>query len=95
MARLTDYGNDMTTHTHTFVNEYDGFIGFGMDRKTDEDSLMVYLQKFADDALLDVLKKRLSEEEINEVVDLIHRLMSRHFSEDEYHRLFLKDDHSH
>ena len=83
----------MSAHTHTFANKYDGFIGFGLDRKSDEDSLVVYLQKFSDDTLMETLKKRMSEEEINQVVDLIHSLMSKHFTEDEYHRLFLKDDH--
>ena len=85
----------MTAHTHTFVNHYDGFIGFGLNRKTDEDSLVVYLQKFSDDALMATLKQRLSEEEINELVDLIHRLMGKHFTEEEYHRLFLKDKYEH
>jgi hypothetical protein len=83
----------MKKHTHDFVNEYNGFVGFGLDRKTDEDSLVVYLQKFSDDALVSTLKKRMSVEEINQVVDLIHGLMHKHFTEDEYHRLFLKDDH--
>ncbi|MBU4318598.1 MAG: cytoplasmic protein [Proteobacteria bacterium] len=83
----------MKKHTHDFVNTYDGFVGFGLDRQTDEDSLVVYLQKFSDDELASTLKKRMSDEEINQVVDLIHRLMHNHFSEDEYHRLFLKDDH--
>ncbi|MBA3030510.1 MAG: cytoplasmic protein [Desulfobacteraceae bacterium] len=83
----------MKKHTHDFVNSYDGFVGFGLDRQTDEDSLVVYLQKFSDDELASTLKKRMSDEEINQIVDLIHRLMHNHFSEDEYHTLFLKDDH--
>jgi hypothetical protein len=86
-------GTIMKKHTHDFVNEYKGFIGFGLDRQTDEDSLVVYLQKFSDDELASTLKTRMTEEEINQVVDLIHGLMHKHFTEDEYHRLFLKDEH--
>jgi hypothetical protein len=85
----------MNKHTHDFVNTYNGFVGFGLDRQTDEDSLVVYLQKFSDDELASILKKRMTEAEINQVVDLIHALMHKHFTEDEYHRLFLKDEHQH
>jgi hypothetical protein len=85
----------MSRHHHSFVDEYNGFVGFGMDRKTDEASLVVYLQKFSDDDLMKALKERLTDGEINEVVDLIHRLMHNHFKEEEYHQLFLKDDHGH
>jgi hypothetical protein len=35
--------------------------------------------------------KRLDDHELAEVFDLINRLLRRHFTEDEYHRLFLKD----
>jgi hypothetical protein len=82
----------MQKHTHTFVEEYTGLVGFGLDRKTDEASLVVYLQKFSDDALMGAIKNRLTDSEINEGVDFIFRLMKKHLSEDEYHRLFLKDD---
>lgn len=85
----------MSGHSHNFVEEYKGLIGFGLDRETDEASLVVYLQKFADDELMAVLKERITDEEINEVVDLLHRLMSRHFNEEEYHNLFLKEPHEH
>ncbi len=85
----------MPKHSYRFAEEYNGFVGFGMDRKTDEASLVVYLQKFSDDDLMNVLKERLTDEEIKEVVDLIHRLMRNHFKEEEYHRLFLKDGHGH
>lgn len=83
----------MDKYNHRFVEEYNGLVGFGFNRETDESSLVAYLQQFSDDELMMTLKKRLTEEEINEVVDLIHRLMRNHFTEDEYHRLFLKDDH--
>jgi hypothetical protein len=39
-----------------------------------------------------VLIKRLDDRELAELFDGINRLMRRHFTEAEYHRLFLKDD---
>ncbi len=82
----------MPRHTHHFVETYTGLVGFGLDRPTDESTLAVYLQKFSDDALLERLLPRLSAAELAETFDLVNRLMRRHMSEEEYHRLFLKDD---
>ncbi|MFH0787691.1 MAG: cytoplasmic protein [Pseudomonadota bacterium] len=79
-------------HKHHFVNQYQGLIGFGLDRETDEKSLMVYLQKFSDDSHLASLIPRLSDQEIQEIFDLISRLLKTHLKEDEYHRLFLKEE---
>jgi hypothetical protein len=78
-------------HSHNFVERYEGMVGFGLDRETDEKSLMVYLQKFSDDALLAALVPRLSDDELREIFELISRLIKTHLKEDEYHRLFLKD----
>ena len=78
-------------HRHDFIEQYQGFVGFGLDRPTDEASLIVYLQKFSDDELMAVLRQRLSDDEIDEVIDLISRLLKKHLQEEEYHRLFLKD----
>lgn len=83
----------MSTHSHEFVENYDGLVGFGADRDTDEATVMVYLQKFSDDSLLQNLIRRLSDEELAEIFDLVNRLMVTHFTEEEYHGLFLKDDH--
>lgn len=85
----------MAIHSHEFVETYDGLVGYGADRATDEATIKVYLQKFSDDALLDQLVRRLSDDELNEVFEFVNRLMFAHLSEDEYHRLFLKDDHHH
>lgn len=85
----------MSTHSHQFVAQYDGLVGFGADRATDEATVMVYLQKFSDDDLLKHIVSRLSDAELAEIFDLVNRLMVTHFTEDEYHRLFLKDDHHH
>ena len=79
-------------HSHNFVNEYQGLVGFGLDRETDEKSLKVYLQKFSDDALLKTLLPRLTEDEIQEIFILISRLLKTHLKEEEYHQLFLKED---
>jgi hypothetical protein len=83
----------MTSHSHRFVENYEGLVGFGADRPTDENTLIYYLQKFSDDELMRVLTRRMSDEELKEVFGLISRLMKTHLSDVEYHRLFLKEDH--
>jgi hypothetical protein len=82
----------MAKHSHTFVETYEGLVGFGLDRETDENTLVYYLQKFSDDVLMTALVKRLTDQELAETFDLVNRLMCRHLKEDEYHRLFLKDE---
>lgn len=82
---------DSGNHSHEFVNQYQGLVGFGLDRETDEKSLMVYLQKFSDDELLKTLIPRLKDDQIEALIDLISRLLKIHLKEDEYHRLFLKE----
>jgi len=81
----------MSTHSHDFVESYEGFIGFGLDRETDENTVQVYLQKFSDDNLMRRLIKRLDDEELEEIFLLISRLLKSHMTESEYHALFLKD----
>jgi hypothetical protein len=78
-------------HTHCFVEEYQGLVGFGLDRQTDEHSLMIYLQKFSDDALMAKLIPRMTDGEIEETFLLFSRLLKTHLAEEEYHRLFLKE----
>ena len=82
----------MPQHTHQFVEDYTGMVGFGFNREIDENTVMVYLQKFSDDTLLGKLIKKLSAEELDEIFSLISRLLNKHLTEAEYHRLFLKDD---
>ena len=48
----------MSQHRHTFVDEYDGMVAFGLSREIDEKSLMYYLQKFSDDDLVEALVPR-------------------------------------
>jgi hypothetical protein len=66
-------------------------ICFGLNRETDERSLTAFLQRFADPPFLQTLIPRLEEEEITSLLDFLSRLMHKHCSEKEYHRLFLKD----
>lgn len=83
----------MSQHSHRFVENYSGFVGFGFNRETDEHTIMVYLQKFSDDAFMQILVKRLSDEELTQLFDTMTHLMKTYLSEPEYHRLFLKDSH--
>ena len=82
----------MPKHTHNFVENYTGLVGFGLNREIDEHTVIYYLQKFSDDTLLNQLIKRLSGEELDEIFSLISRLLNKHLTEADYHRLFLKDD---
>lgn len=79
-------------HTHHFVENYQGLVGYGADRETDENTIIYYLQKFSDDQFIKMLTKRMADEELQELFDFINRLLKRHITEDEYHRLFLKDE---
>ena len=81
----------MEKHSHRFVETYQGLVGFGLDRDTDEKTLVYYLQKFSDDRFLQTLIKRLSDSELEEIMQLIFRVMKSHLREEEYHRLFLKE----
>ena len=79
-------------HNHHFVNQYQGLVGFGLDRETDEKSLMVYLQKFSDDDFLKALIPRLSDDEIEAIFEFIFQFLKIHLKKEEYHRLFLKEE---
>lgn len=85
----------MPIHSHAFVEDYDGLVGYGLNRETDEKTVIYYLQKFSDDALIEVLAPRMTDGELGEVFDLLSDLLRRHLSEPEYHRLFLKEEHHH
>jgi len=82
----------MPLHSHSFVEAYTGLVGFGLDRQTDENTIVVYLQKFSDDALMETLKGRMSDGEMESLFTSLTLLLKRHLSEAEYHRLFLKDE---
>jgi hypothetical protein len=52
---------------------------------------MFYFQKFSEDSFLKALLPKLSDRELEEVYLFINDKLKKHFSEDEYHKLFLKD----
>lgn len=81
----------MKQHTHEFVETYDGFVGFGFDRETDENTVTFYLQKFSDDNLQRLLVKRMSDGDLEEIFNSISGLLAKYLSESEYHQLFLKN----
>jgi len=78
-------------HSHRFVEEYEGLVGFGLDRETDEYTLTYYLQKFSDDELMALVRPRLTDAEMEDLFNLLARLMKQHLTEEEYHQYFLKD----
>ena len=78
-------------HTHEFVENYKGLVGFGAGRETDENTIIYYLQKFSDDKFMATIIKRMTDKEMQEIFDLINRLLKKHLTEAEYHGLFLKD----
>ncbi|MFO7802542.1 MAG: hypothetical protein R6V55_09635 [Desulfovermiculus sp.] len=81
----------MKQHSHEMVDQYDGFLALGLDRETDEKTIICYLQKFSDDTLLQALVKRLSDQEIEDIGQFIFTTLKKHLTESEYHSLFLKD----
>ena len=85
----------MSKHSHRFVETYNGLVGFGADRQTDEKTVTYYLQKLSDDEMMSVLLPRLNDEELAALFDTVSRLLKKHLTEGEYHRLFLKDDREH
>ncbi len=80
-------------HTHNFVKTYQGLVGYGADRETDENTIIYYLQKFSDDKFMALITKRMTDEEMLELFNMINRLLKNHLTESEYHNLFLKDEH--
>jgi hypothetical protein len=85
----------MPVHSHTFVETYAGLVGFGLDRQTDENTIIYYLQKFSDDELMQVIRSRLQDRELAALFDMLSELLSKHLNEDEYHKLFLKEKSAH
>jgi hypothetical protein len=82
----------MARHSHLFVETFDGFVGFGLDRMTDENTLIYYLQKFSDDELVKILVARMTDQEMLALFDHLGALLKSHLSEEEYHHLFLKEE---
>jgi hypothetical protein len=82
----------MAKHSHGFVETFDGFVGYGLDRQSNENTVRVYLQKFSDDDLMKTILKRMTDNDLTEVFELTSKMLKRYLSEPEYHELFLKDE---
>ena len=66
-------------------------ICFGLDRRSDEASLVAFVERFARPDLLATLIPRLTDDEITMTLDFLTNLMQKHLSDPEYHRLFLAE----
>ena len=82
---------EMSKHSHHFVDAYKGLVGFGLDRQTDENTIIYYLQKFSDDKLMEKIITKLTDDELDEMFSMLTRLLKKHLTDAEYHDLFLKD----
>jgi len=82
----------MAKHSHRFVETFDGLLGYGLDRQSDEDTVQVYLQKFSDDDLMKTILKRMTDDDLNEVFETTCKMLKKHLTDPEYHRLFLKEE---
>lgn len=66
---------------------------FGLNRATDEKSLQELLEQFSKRKLTDVLVPRMTDDEIDQLVEQLMGIMRNHFSDEEYHSLLLDDPH--
>ena len=82
----------MAKHSHDFAETFEGFLGYGMDRQSDENTLQIYLQKFSDDDLMKVILKRMANDDLAGVFEVISKMLKKYLTEHEYHKLFLKDE---
>lgn len=70
-------------------------ICFGLSPELDRQSCAAYLQLLGQPELAHALASRLSLEEVEALVELISSLMRKHLSKQEYHQLFLGQNHVH
>ena len=82
----------MAVHSHRFVEEYEGLVGFGYSRETDEKTVTYYIQKFSDDDLMSLISTRMSDEDMEGLFNLLGGLLKKYLEEEEYHKYFLKED---
>ena len=81
----------MAKHSHRFVETYDGLVGFGLERRSDEDTVRFYLQKFSDDDLMEAVLKRMEDGDLDELFEIVTKMLRKYLTDPEYHRLFLKE----
>ena len=82
----------MPKHSHKFVEEYNSLVGFGLNREVNEHTLVYYLQKFSDDEHSALILARMSDSDMEELFNLLGRLLKEYLTEEEYHEKFLKED---
>jgi hypothetical protein len=82
----------MAKHSHRFVETFDGLVGYGLDRESDENTVQLYLQKFSDDHLMKTILERMTDDDLTEVFDITSKMLKKYLSEPEYHQLFLKEE---
>lgn len=82
----------MAKHSHRFAETFDGFLGYGMDRQSNEDTVQMYLQKFSDDHLMKTILKRMTDDDLDEIFEITSKMLKKYLTEPEYHRLFLKEE---
>ena len=82
----------MAKHSHDFVETFDGFVGFGLDRQSNENTVQLYLQKFSDDHLMRTILRRMSDDDLAEVFGIAGKMLKKYLTEPEYHQLFLKEE---
>ena len=70
-------------------------ICFGLSPELDQRSCAAYLQLLGRHELAQTLCSRLSQAEIDQLIELISGLKRTHLSKHEYHTLFLGEEHSH
>ena len=70
-------------------------ICFGLSTELDRSSCAAYLQLLGREPLASTLAERMDSAEIEQLVDFCTALLRRHLSKQEYHRLFLQEDHAH
>jgi hypothetical protein len=82
----------MAKHSHRFVETFYGFLGYGLDRQCNEDTVQVYVQKFSDDDLMKTILPRMTDDDLTEIFDITGKMLKRYLTEPEYHQLFLKEE---
>ncbi len=70
----------MKKDTHNFIHDYKGLGAFGMDRETDEETVMFYLQKFSEDRFMETFLPRLSNEELEEIYLFVNKHLKKQIS---------------
>ena len=82
----------MKKHSHQFVEEYDGLVGFGFSREVNEYTLIYYLQKFADDKHMSFISPKMTDADMEELFNFLGTLLKKYLTDEEYHKIFLKED---